>query len=68
MVWLPPSQTASRCAKFVSVRAHRAEREATMDKNTMIGVDLAKNIFQLHIATTTGKVLSKKKLSRDRFK
>jgi transposase len=39
-----------------------------MDKNTMIGVDLAKNIFQLHIATMTGKVLSKKKLSRDRFK
>lgn len=39
-----------------------------MDKNTMIGVDLAKNIFQLHIATMTGKVLSKKKLSRDKFK
>jgi transposase len=39
-----------------------------MDKNTMIGVDLAKNIFQLHIATMTGKVLSKKKLSRQRFK
>jgi len=36
-----------------------------MDKNTMIGVDLAKNIFQLYIATMTGKVLSKKKLSRD---
>ena len=39
-----------------------------MDKNIMIGVDLAKNIFQLHIATMTGAVLSKKKLSRDRFK
>jgi len=39
-----------------------------MNKNTMIGVDLAKNIFQLHIATMTGVVLSKKKLSRDRFK
>ncbi|NDB70401.1 MAG: IS110 family transposase, partial [Methylocystaceae bacterium] len=39
-----------------------------MDKNTMIGVDLAKNIFQLHISTMAGVVLSKKKLSRDRFK
>ena len=39
-----------------------------MDKNTMIGIDLAKNIFQLHIATMAGAVLSKKKLSRDRFK
>jgi hypothetical protein len=33
-----------------------------MDKNTMIGVDLAKNIFQLHITTMTGALLSKKKL------
>ena len=39
-----------------------------MDKNTMIGVDLAKNIFQLNITTMTGAVLSIKKLSRDRFK
>jgi transposase len=37
-------------------------------KNTMIGVDLAKNIFQLHIASLTGEVLSRKKLSRERFK
>jgi transposase len=34
----------------------------------MIGVDLAKNIFQLHITTMTGALLSKKKFSRDRFK
>jgi transposase len=39
-----------------------------MDKDTMIGVDLAKNIFQLHIATRIGEVLSRKKLSRERFK
>lgn len=39
-----------------------------MNKNTMIGIDLTKNIFQLHIATMTGAVLSKKKLARDRFK
>ncbi len=39
-----------------------------MEKNTMIGVDLAKNIFQLHIASMTGHLLSKKKLSRDRFR
>jgi transposase len=39
-----------------------------VDKNTMIGVDLAKNIFQLHIASLTGEVLSRKKLSRERFK
>lgn len=39
-----------------------------MDKNKMIGVDLTKNISQLNITTMTGGLLSKKKLSRDRFK
>jgi hypothetical protein len=39
-----------------------------MDKDTMIGVDLAKNIFQLHIATRIGEVLSRKKPLRERFK
>lgn len=39
-----------------------------MDKNKMIGVDLTKNISQLNITTMTGALLSKKKLSRDRFK
>jgi transposase len=34
----------------------------------MIGIDLAKNIFQLHIASMSGAVLSRKKLSRERFK
>lgn len=39
-----------------------------MDKNIMIGVDLAKNIFQVHIASMSGQVLSRKKLSRDKFR
>jgi len=39
-----------------------------MKKNRIIGVDLAKNIFQLHIASMTGEVLFKKKLSREKFK
>ena len=35
-----------------------------MTKKIMIGVDLAKNIFQLHAASMTGQVLFRKKLSR----
>ncbi len=31
-----------------------------MDKNMMIGIDLAKNIFQLHIATMAGAVYRKR--------
>nr|CAV30748.1 Transposase [Magnetovibrio blakemorei] len=38
-----------------------------MTKDMMIGVDLAKNVFQLHAATMTGEVLFRKKLSRHGF-
>lgn len=36
-------------------------------KVTMIGVDLAKNVFQLHGASMTGEVLFRKNLSRGQF-
>lgn len=35
--------------------------------NTMIGVDLAKSVFQLHGAAMTGEVLFRKKLTRPQF-
>lgn len=38
-----------------------------MTKDTMIGVDLAKNVFQLHAATMMGQLLFRKKLTRQRF-
>ena len=37
-------------------------------KDTMIGVDLAKNVFVLHGASMTGHVKFRKKLSRSRFR
>lgn len=37
-------------------------------KDTIIGVDLAKRVFQLHGATTTGHVTFRKKLTRDQFR
>lgn len=36
-------------------------------KDTMIGVDLAKNVFVLHAATMAGEVRYRKKLSRGQF-
>ena len=36
--------------------------------DTMIGVDLAKRVFQLHGASLTGEVKFRKKLSRDQFR
>jgi len=36
-------------------------------KDMMVGVDLAKNVFQLHAASMTGQVKFRKRLSRRRF-
>lgn len=38
-----------------------------MTMSTMIGVDLAKNVFQIHAATMSGEVLFRKKLTRMQF-
>ena len=38
-----------------------------MTKDTMIGVDLAKSVFQLHAASMTGQPKFRKKLSRQSF-
>lgn len=41
------------------------EGNHTMIKLTRIGVDLAKNVFQLHGADRTGKCVFKRRLSRN---
>jgi transposase len=38
-----------------------------MDEDIIIGVDLAKNVFQLHGASRDGQVVFRKKLSRAQF-
>ncbi len=38
-----------------------------MGEVTIIGVDLAKNVFQLHGAASDGTVVYRKKLSRPQF-
>lgn len=37
-------------------------------KVTTLGIDLAKNVFQLHGVDSSGKVILKKRLSREKFK
>ena len=49
------------------VESHRAERTTTVLKDLTIGVDLAKNVFQLHAASMTGQPLFRRKLSRQNF-
>ena len=38
-----------------------------MTTDTMIGIDLAKKIFQLHGASMTGEIKFRKRLSRQQF-
>jgi transposase len=42
------------------------KEEASVTKATIIGIDLAKRMFQLHGAAADGSVVFRKKLSRDR--
>lgn len=39
-----------------------------MTTETMMGIDLAKNVFQVHGASMTGEVKFRKKLSRMQFR
>lgn len=38
-----------------------------MEEVSIIGVDMAKNVFQVHGATADGSVMFRKKLSRPQF-
>jgi transposase len=49
------------------VKRHRSGEDGEM-KDTMIGVDLAKRVFQLHGASMTGQVKFRKKLTREQFR
>ena len=51
-----------------SINSHWMERTATVTKTIMIGVDLAKNVIQLHAARMTGEVEYRKQLSREKFR
>src|SRR3546814_14547835 len=46
----------------------RTERTATMSIDTMIGVDLAKSVFQVHGASMNGEIRFQRKLSRQAFR
>jgi transposase len=45
----------------------KLKEAASMGEVTIIGVDLAKNVFQLHGAAADGSVVFRKKLSRPQF-
>ena len=73
MEWSAPlPKTASMCQDGVS-NNHQTESERTMDKNSadktivVLGIDLAKQSFQLHGINGKGKTVLRKKLSRSKL-
>src|SRR5437899_2499978 len=61
MGWMAPSRHLS--AKMVVVEDHQ-EWEPSMNEITTIGLDLAKNVFQVHGADATGTTVLRKRLRR----
>jgi transposase len=67
MGWLLPFPwTALQCAKMVVCRPSNGE-DGKM-KDTMMGADLAKSIFQVHGASMSGQVQFRKRLTRPQFR
>ena len=59
-----PTYAASQCAE-VEVFTHPLEQTGASDmKVTALGIDLAKNVFQIHGIDQHGKVMLKKQLKR----
>ena len=60
MGWTPP--TASVC-QTAGVESH--QREASVSEVSTIGLDLAKNVFQAHGASSSGEVIFRRRLRRE---
>ena len=63
MGWMPPPDGIEVChAGDVALPA--TEEKASMEKATIIGIDLAKRVFQVHAAAKDGRPVLRKKVSR----
>jgi len=66
MGWLPPSPDGIAMCQKVVVKEPRSGEDGQM-KDIMIGVDLAKSVFQVRGASMTGQLKYSKKLTRTQF-
>ena len=66
MGWMPLSPDGIAMCQTCGVEAQLTER-TFMEEVSIIGVDLAMNVFQLHGAAAAGSVVFRKKLSRLQF-
>jgi transposase len=64
MEWTPPSRNGIAVAKWVGCRNTTLIGGGVTMKVTTVGIDLAKNIFQVHGVNEHGKPVLKKQLKR----
>src|SRR5271155_3809256 len=64
MGWTPPPQTASTCQSG-SVSSHLTRMGASAMNITTVGIDLAKNVFQMHGVDARGRVTLRRQLRRE---
>ena len=64
MEWTPPSRSGIEVPKWKSCIDHLNREEASEMKITTVGIDLAKNVFQVHGIDAKERVVARKQLRR----
>src|SRR6202165_5744088 len=64
MGWTPPRSKRHRCAKVEVFGNHLTRMGASAMNITTVGIDLAKNVFQVHAVDAQGKPALRKQLRR----
>src|SRR5258708_16174149 len=62
MVWTAP--TRHRCATLVLLEQQTSQRGPSMEKASMIGLDIAKNVFEVHGRNAAGEGVLRRRLKR----
>ena len=66
MGWTAPDPAASQCAKMALSKDHQREGTVRMQVIT-IGLDIAKNVFQVHGVDNAGNAVLRRKVRRDQL-
>jgi hypothetical protein len=67
MVWTPPSWCGIMVVPSHNGTKWQPKEGGVMNNNNLIGLDIAKNVFEVCVQNAQGQVLKKKRLSRGSF-
>ena len=63
MVWISPAPGIAMCQSVVSIKDHEQKGPSAMNVS-IIGLDLGKNVFQVHAIDDCGEVIVRRALRR----